>query len=1181
MAEAARVDERIRLLAARSPNFGFLLEHEPLLVLDGATAESYIYTDPNASLFRARRFGEVLARKLVSITGTPVKGDRQIDRLVALTQAGVIVADIRHAFDEIRKLGNEAVHGHFGEVRVALTAVRTCFELGVWFHRAVTRSREPLAYISPPPPDPAARPADPAEQTELDGVQAELDAQRDRLTEIKLRLDDQTSLLDAERRARADAERALRAAMADWGGLRELVKDLGDRVAEFEASFARSAKPKRVSAAQREAFIEDARLAAQEPRTEREVREEVDRMLADAGWLVQNAGEENPFAGTGIAVREVATATGSADYLLYVERKLVGVIEAKREGVVLSAAEPQTTRYAEGLTSGQRLQAWRLPLPFRYETTAVETHFTNGMDPSPRARTVFSFHRPQTLARWMREAEDDPDAPTLRARLHRGLPELADDRLRPAQDRSVRGLEESLRRDRPRALIQMATGAGKTYAAVTSSYRLLKHAGFERVLFLVDRNNLGKQAHTEFTNYVTPDDGRKFSELYNVQRLAGAGMLGSSKVVISTVQRLHAMLRGQEPLDPDVDDEAYDAYDRDEPVEVGYNPAVPPETFDLIIVDECHRSIYGTWRTVLEYFDAYVVGLTATPVKQTFGFFRQNLVSEYTYTEAVADGVNVDFNVYRIRTELGEQGGTIPAGIVVPMRDRRTRRQRYEELDEEFTYGGSQIGRKVISKGQLKLVLETFRDKLFTEIFARRPGQPPRRYVPKTLIYAVDDNHAQEIVDMVRELFGQGNEFCQKITYSAKNPDRLLAAFRNSPELRVAVTVDMIATGTDVRPLECVFFLRDVKSWAYFEQMKGRGARTVSPDEIRAVTPDVVSKERFVIVDAVGVTDSPRVDAAPLERHTEKQISLKKLLDKAGTLTISPEETSTLASRLSRLNTQISPEERAELEDLAGQPIPEIVKSLSHVADPDQAEAARLAGPGGERELVERAVRPLADNPELRRRLLEIRRAHDIVYDEVNPDTLIEARGMLRGETAELVVESWRGYIDEHRDELTALQLAYQRGTDGRRVYAKLQELAARLARPPYQWTPDVLWNAYVELGKSAEHPGAHYGPVDLIGLLRYELGVDEEPRPHREVIEERFAAWLSRQQQAGATFTPDQLWWLERIRDVVSTSAAFTPDDLEGVPFTERGGTDGFLATFGDDRAEAILTDLNRDLTA
>ncbi len=676
-------------------------------------------------------------------------------------------------------------------------------------------------------------------------LREELGAERDRLGEVKLRLDDKTSRLDSERLARADAQPLLAQAAADHDQLAMLVDQLKARVSEFEESFAASLRRRRrLSAAEREDFIERARLAARRPRTEREVREEADRMLRSAGWSVQNPGSVNLWAGYGVAVREMATATGPADYLLYVDRKLTGVIEVKREGTILSPVERQSARYAKGLTADQKLQAWKLPLPFRYETTAVETHFTNDLDPRPRAREVFWFHRPETLARWMREADADSEMPTLRSRLRRNLPPVADPRLRPAQRDAVEGLEGSLGYDHQRALIQMATGAGKTYAAVTASYRLLKHARAERILFLVDRNNLGKQAHSEFTGYVTPDDGRKFGELYNIQRLTGADMLASSKVVISTVQRLYAILCGAPVPGPDVDDPAYDRYDdTDEVIEVGYNPKVPPETFDLIIVDECHRSIYGRWRAVLEYFDVYLAGLTATPVKQT---------------------------------------DTIEAGTVVPRRDRRTQRQRYEELDDDFSYAGTQVGHSVISVGQLKLVFQTFRDRLFTEIFPPRPGQPDRRYVPKTLIYARDDNHAEEIVKMAREVFGEGNDFAQKITYSAQNPDKLLAAFRNSPELRIAVTVDLIATGTDVKPLECVFFLRDVKSWSYFEQMKGRGARTLDPAELHAVTPDAVVKDRFVIVDAVGVTDSLRIDATPMAEHTERQISLKKLLDKAG-----------------------------------------------------------------------------------------------------------------------------------------------------------------------------------------------------------------------------------------------------------------------------------------------------------
>ena len=257
----------------------------------------------------------------------------------------------------------------------------------------------------------------------------------------------------------------------------------------------------------------------------------------------------------------------------------------------------------------------------------------------------------------------------------------------------------------------------------------------------------------------------------------------------------------------------------------------------------------------------HILGLTATPTKQTYGFFQQNLVSEYTYPQSVADGVNVDFEVYRIKTKISEQGSTIEAGTTVPKQDRRTREQRLEELDEDFDYQATQLDRDVTSKAQIRLVLETFRDRLFTEIF------PGRTVVPKTLIFAKDDNHAEEIVTTARQVFGEGNDFAAKITYNAKDPKALLQKFRNSPTLRIVATVDMIATGTDVKPIECVFFMRDVKSRTYFEQMKGRGARTINDTDFQTTTPDAKAKERFVIVDAVGVTEHPFVDAAPLNRN--------------------------------------------------------------------------------------------------------------------------------------------------------------------------------------------------------------------------------------------------------------------------------------------------------------------------
>lgn len=574
---------------------------------------------------------------------------------------------------------------------------------------------------------------------------------------------------------------------------------------------------------------------------EARARVEIDRMLQAAGWAVQHKDSVNLGAALGVAVREftMLEGHGRADYLLFVDRKAVGVVEAKPAGAVLANVEPQAEMYADGLP--HNVPALVRPLAFVYVSTGTETGFWDRLDPEYRRRRVFWFHRPETLLdelqRWI-VSPDGPERATLRHRLLR-LPELNESGLWEAQGRAIRGLERSLQEFRPRALIQMATGSGKTFTAANISYRLIRHADARRVLFLVDRANLGRQTLKEFQQFATPDDGRKFTELYNVQLLGGSTIDPVARVTITTIQRLYSILRGEE-LAEELDElSGFDA-EPAAPVEVAYNPAVPIETFDVIIVDEAHRSIYGVWRQVLDYFDAFVIGLTATPGKQTFGFFNQNLVMEYPYEQAVADGVNVDFDVYRIRTEISAQGSTVEAGLVTKFRDRETRAERLEKLDTDFDYEAKDLDRNVVAPDQIRTIIRTFKERLFTEIF------PGRTEVPKTLIFAKSDAHADDIVDTVREEFGKGNQFAAKITYRSQaqgnKPEDLLASFRNSYYPRIAVTVDMIATGTDVKPLECVFFMRAVKSRNFFEQMRGRGVRIINDTDLQAVTPDATHK---------------------------------------------------------------------------------------------------------------------------------------------------------------------------------------------------------------------------------------------------------------------------------------------------------------------------------------------------
>jgi len=917
---------------------------------------------------------------------------------------------------------------------------------------------------------------------------------------------------------------------------------------------------------------------------EAKARVEIDRMLAAAGWAVQAARAVNLSATRGVAVREFVLKPphGRADYLLFVDGAAAGVIEAKKEGKTLTGVEWQSAKYVDGLPD-EIPTAIEGALPFAYESTGTETRFTNTLDPEPASREVFSFHLPETLVRWLEEIHRHPTAPTLRHRL-RALPPLVETGLWSAQVTAIRNLERSLADNRPRALIQMATGSGKTFTAANVTYRLVKHADARRVLFLVDRANLGRQTLKELQRFTTPDDGRKFTELYNVQHLSSNRIDPVSRVTISTIQRIYSILCGEAVMDEELDEHsAFELTSGVLPVE--YDPALPPEFFDVVIVDECHRSIYGLWRQVLDYFDAFLIGLTATPNKQAFGFFNQNLVMEYGHEQAVVDGVNVDFDVYRIRTDITERGSTIDAGLWTKFRDRQTRRSRWELLDDDLSYGASELDRAVVACDQIRTVLETFRDRLFTEIF------PGRSEVPKTLIFAKDDAHAEEIVQIAREVFARGNEFVAKITYKAtgRKTDDLIAAFRNSANPRIAVTVDMIATGTDVKPLECVFFMRSVKSRTYFEQMKGRGVRVISDTDLQAVVPGATSKERFVIVDAVGVTETELQETPPLDR--QPTVPLERLLRQVSFGVRDPDAISTIASRLARLDRRLSETQRTQLTVLAGgTTLREIAGGIVAALDPDrQLEHAKELSGGGEpaveeiaaagRALLDEAVAPLATNPDLRQRIVEARRAYEQAIDETSADRVLEA-GYSADATdrARETVASWERFCEEHRDEIVALELLYTRPYTRRLTFREVKELAQAIERPPYQWTPDRLWQAYEALDRSKVRGSGERVLTDLVSLVRVALRQEDELIPYPELVRERYRAWLLQQENAGRVFTVEQLAWLDRIRDHVATALGIGADDFSSTPFLQAGGLGKAAQVFGDDLSP-LLEELNEVL--
>ncbi len=913
---------------------------------------------------------------------------------------------------------------------------------------------------------------------------------------------------------------------------------------------------------------------------------------------MQNADSINLYAGRGVAVREfpLKSGHGTADYLLYVNQKAAGVVEAKPEGSTLTGVEVQSEKYSTGLP--ENLPAHHNPLPFLYESTGAETQFTNGLDPDPRSRLVFAFHSPQTLATWLgtpeasgtnghRIAEERSNylaADNLRQKL-KAMPPLNTSGLWPVQERAIRNLEESLAAGRPKALVQMATGSGKTFMACNQVYRLIKYGGARRVLFLVDRSNLGRQTLREFQGFTIPDEARKFTELYNVQLLQSPRIDPVSRVCIATIQRVYSILKGEE-LDPELEEmSGFDAatFQR-EPAPVEYNPDVPIETFDVIITDECHRSIYNLWRQVLEYFDAFLIGLTATPSKQTFGFFEQNLVMEYTHEQAVADNVNVDFDTYRIRTQITDQGSTVDAGYYVDRRDRLTRNVRWEQLEEDLTYAPNQLDRDVVAEDQIRTVIQTFRDKLFTEIF------PSRRDVPKTIIFAKDDSHADDIVRTVRQVFDKGNDFCRKITYktTGEKPEDLLTAFRNSYNPRIVVTVDMIATGTDIKPVEVVFFMRNVRSRSFFEQMKGRGVRTISATDFNAVTPDARNKDRFVIIDAVGVTETELSDSYTLDR--KPTVPFNKLLDLVSMGDRDPEVLSSLAGRLARLNHHLTPRDREAIEDASqGVPLRDLVSGLVDATEPDAALEAAQHATGQDappesavadarKQLLESAAQPFAANPDLRQRLVDIHRSHEQTIDNVSADSLIEAG--FSDDQAMTIVQSFQEYIEENRDEITALQVLYERPYRQRLSYADIKALADALVSPPRSWTTERLWEAYRQLDRSKVRGSGQRTLADIVSVVRYAIGGADQLAPFAEGVRERFQGWLTMQETAGRAFTEEQIRWLEDIRDHIAGSVSMEMGDFQYAPFSQQGGLGKAHELFGDE-LRGLLEELNVELAA
>jgi len=918
-------------------------------------------------------------------------------------------------------------------------------------------------------------------------------------------------------------------------------------------------------------------------------RQQIDQKLEEAGWVIQDMKQFNLSAGLGVAIREYATDTGPADYVLFVDRVACGVIEAKKDsaGENLTVTESQTERYASANLK------WRkdsTPLRFLFEATGQIIHFTDNADPAPHSRELFHFFQPEQLGEWLAQ----PD--TLRRCLAEHVPALPEQNLRDCQVSAVRGLEKSLAQNKPRALIHMATGAGKTFTAITAVYRLLKFGGAKRILFLVDTRNLGKQAHQEFMAYTPPDDARKFTELYNVQRLASSSIDSHAQVCISTIQRMFSVLSG-EPIEEAAEDVSLNEVQQTAKQEklVRYNPAIPVEEFDFIIIDECHRSIYNLWKQVLDYFDAYLIGLTATPDKRTFGFFNENIVAEYSYEDSVADGVNVGYDVYEIVTEVTQKGAELKAKEWVDHRDRATRKKRWAETEEDTAYSAKQLDKSVVNPSQIRQVIQAMKTAVETQIF------PAREETPKTLIFAKTDSHADDIIKIVREVYGQGNAFCRKVTYSEKDADGVLASFRNDFHPRIAVTVDMIATGTDVKPLEVLLFMRDVRSKGYYEQMKGRGVRSLDADSLKRISGSADgAKTRFVLIDAVGVEKSCKTESRPLEK--QPGMALKDLLQGVAMGHRDNDTVLSLANRLVRLNKQLDDKVKARIEKHSGGiPLGDLGKALIKELDPDaivQTALAMAKAKGITRDEdsllpqeidAARKARVMAacapfDKPELRDEIENARREREQLIDHINLDQVTFSGFSEHAETqAHKTIQNFSGYLKAHKEEIAALGFFYAQPYQRRALtFDMIEELHEQLSRPPLMLTTERLWSAYARV-RASQVKGADRKRqlTDLVSLVRFALGLDSELKPFADEVDRRFQAWIWRHNaKRGTSFTPEQTEWLRLMKEHIASSCSIRREDFDYAKLASKGGLQKAWGLFGKD-LDTLMNEMNEELVA
>lgn len=863
---------------------------------------------------------------------------------------------------------------------------------------------------------------------------------------------------------------------------------------------------------------------------EEKARVIIDRMFEEAGWKVVDREKYAPNM-TAVAIKEgLMVGNREADYLLFLNGKAVGVLEAKRIETDINSDIVQEQARLYTRSCPKWCQAWfpNIPLPLAYVANSRDLMFYDTRKSNSEFEYCKKIHTPKEVKKLL-SLEDD----------YVGLPTLSPKGLRACQYEAITQLEQSFRNGENRALMVLATGAGKTYTACLAAYRMLAFTPMKRILFLVDRNNLGKQAETEFGTFRLTENGDPFNTIFTVNRLKSSSVLTDSNVVISTIQRLFSLLKGDEITDNDEDDEEIE----DKEIILPENPNLLSDFFDMIIIDECHRSIYGNWQKVLNYFSkAKLIGLTATPIPETKAFFNGNIIVNYTLEKSIVDGVNVDCRVYRIKTQATENGGAILEGDKVKRETCYTGQVQTINNQETKNYTREELNRSIINPAQIKLILETYRDAVYTELFTDPQREPNMDYLPKTLIFALNENHATNIVQIAKEVFGHNdNCFVQKITYSAGDSNELIRQFRNDKDFRIAVTCTLVATGTDIKPLEVVMFMRDVASEPLYIQMKGRGVRTIGDEQLRNVTPNAYSKDCFFLVDAVGVTEHEKSITSPSDSATTKLISLKELLEKITHGNVSDDYLRLLASRLSRISHKCEEKDREKFISLAHISMMDIASNIFDALE--QGSLPEYVNVNESNTIRKALVHNIANEPDAREFLL-ILNAGFIETLMPGEDMLI-SKGFSQ-EEAQATTSAFEAYCEEHKDEIEALRIIYNNQGEPL-TYAILKDLENKLKFANSKFNTSLLWNSYAIINppmvKHSSTKEEKEALTNIIQLVRYAFHQIERLESLYPSANQRFNLWCGQNQRP---LTEEQIGVMQQVFSYIASNGYCTITEIK-----------------------------------